>query len=109
MWVLLISDFVHVFGIFIDEKSIFIDENDIILTVDYVRHAAGRLLVSSVPASYHYVMTLRNYIYKTKKIRLTHIFAVASKASALQWCKLANSIEDHYIGYLFLIKAQQIK
>jgi len=43
-------------------------------------------------------MTLRNYIYKTKKIRFTHIFAVASKASALQWCKLANSIEDHYIA-----------
>ena len=63
----------------------------------------------SVPAQYHYVMTLRNYIYKTKKIHFTHIFAVASKALALQWCKLANSIEDHYIGYLFLIKAQQIK
>jgi len=51
IWLLLISDFVHVFGIFIDENSIFIDEksifineNDIILTADYVRHAAGRLL-----------------------------------------------------------------
>jgi hypothetical protein len=54
-------------------------------------------------------MTLRNYIHKTKKIRFTHIFAVASKASALQWYDLANSIKDHYIGYLFLIKAQQIK
>jgi hypothetical protein len=52
-------------------------------------------------------MTLRNYIYKTKKIRFTHIFAVASKATTYRGggylSLLGNKIVTKYdLDYYYL-------
>ena len=52
-------------------------------------------LVSSVPALYHYVMTLLNDFYKAKK--KNRALRRVSALSATQW-KLANDTMMDYLG-----------